>query len=211
MSDGMSPRARRYGVFFCALCVFAFALVGCQAPGLTGGGTTNQSGGILISTPDTTHLTPTPQFPPFTIGAWPSNYSPNSNDTITLYVLCRVQNQAMTGPSTPPPSALQIDVNVGSPVNQHYSGSTDRNGLAAIPITINDPAAGQPVTVSVSTNYGGQTYSADTFFTPAPAAQPSPSPTAPAAPGTTPPASGTPSTTPGNGNGNGNGGGGGKP
>ncbi|HUY78336.1 MAG TPA: hypothetical protein VMV29_16305 [Ktedonobacterales bacterium] len=187
----MVIQAKQFALLVVAMCVIAVALVGCQVSGAAGGSGTGST--YVISTPNTASNSPTPTFPPFTVGAWPSNYSPNNNDNITIYVICRVQNQSMTGPAQPPSSSLSVRVVIGSPVNQNYSGATDADGLAAIPITFNDPSAGQPVTVDAYVTYSGVTYHAATFFTPSPNA---PTPTAgpKGTPGATPGVTPTPGT-----------------
>ncbi len=179
----MVIRPKQFALLFAAMCMIAVALVGCQVASTPGGSSTSQT--YVISTPNTSSNSPTPTFPPFTVGAWPSNYSPNSNDNITIYVICRVQNQSMSGPAQPPATSLSVSVQLGAPISQNYSGSTDATGVAAIPITFNDPSAGQPVVVDVYVTYQGTRYHAQTFFTPSPAS-PTTSPTPNGTPGATP-------------------------
>lgn len=182
----LSLRGERLALLALACCVLALALVGCDAAAAPG--QTNSTNIIAITTPNPGQLTPTPTFPPFTVGAWPSNYSPNDKETITIYVFCRVQAAAMTGPSVPPAAGVSVALSFGDPIDKSATGTTDADGLAAIPFTVDDPHAGQPVTVSVSVGYGGQTYIARTFFTPNPTATPTPSVTV---------GPGTPTPTPG--------------
>jgi hypothetical protein len=169
----LSPRFRRAALALAALFILALGLVGCQQAPLPGQGNNVQ---VQIITPNPGQLTPTPTFPPFTIGAWPSNYSPNNKDTITIYVLCRVQPASMAGPGTPPSPGLSVQVQVGAPVNQTYEGTTDAEGMAAITFNIDDSQSGLPVVVTAIVTYNGQTYVAHTFFTPNPSAQPKPTP-----------------------------------
>jgi hypothetical protein len=82
----------------------------------------------------------------------------------------------MNGPAQPPAQHLQVTVIVGAPVNQTYTGTTDNDGIAAIPLALHDPASGTPVVVQASVNYGNATYTAQTFFTPAPAKPPTATP-----------------------------------
>jgi hypothetical protein len=187
--NGMSLRVKRVLLLAVALGTVAVALVGCQQAPIPGVANSN-SNAIQIITPNPGQLTPTPTFPPFTIGAWPSNFSPNNKDTITIYVFCRTQPASMNGPSTPPGAGLQVSVNVLDPVNKQFSGNTDNDGLAAIPITFDDSQSGKPVVVNVSVSYQGTNYQANTFFTPNPTATPTPTPK----PGTTP--SPSPTATP---------------
>lgn len=190
----MSAQVKRFAMLVVALSVIAVALVACQAP-TTPVSTSNNNGVTGFHTPIPGGGSPTPTFPPFTMGAWPSNYSPQNNDNITIYVLCRIQVPSMTKPSYPPPQ-LTVTISLNGPIGGTYSAQTDGDGLAAIPIQLNDPASGQPVTVVATTSYNGQAYTAYTFFTPNPAAKPSPTPNATGTPG----GDSTPTTTPGSGN-----------
>lgn len=175
----MSVQARRLALLFIAFGIIAVSLVACQTPSGADSGSSNT---ILIPTQSAANLTPTPKFPPFTIGAWPSNFSPELNDTITIYVVCRVQDQSMQGPSHPPPT-LTVVINIGSPVNKQYTARTGADGYATQAFSYNDSSPGQPVIVNVSATYNGATYSAETFFTPGPKAAPTPTPAATATPG----------------------------
>lgn len=186
----MSVHAKRFALLIIAFGVIAVSLVACQTPNVG----TDSSNTILIPTPNSANVTPTPKFPVFTIGAWPSNFAPQLNDTVTIYVVCRVQDPSMQGPSHPPPS-LTVIINVGAPINQQFSVRTGADGYATKAFSFNDPTPGQPVIVGISTVYSGTPYNAQTFFTPGPNSQPSPTPSA--------------SKTPGDGGGPG--GGGGKP
>ena len=192
----MSVHARRFALLVTALGIIAISLVACQAPSSANQGANNT---ILIPSPNSSNLTPTPKFPPFTIGAWPSNFSPDLNDTITIYIVCRVQDQTMAGPSHPPPAGLSISISIGDPVPQQFSVRTGADGLAAQTFSFNDPLPGQPVIVNVTTNYNGVTYKAQTFFTPGPKAAPTatPQPTQPGNGGGPPgPGNGTPTIGP---------------
>lgn len=173
----MSKQAKRIGLLSVALVVMAFSLVACQLPASTGGSSnTTSNGAILLPTMDTTNVSPTPAYPPFTVGAWPSNFSPNNNDTVVIYVICRVQDPSMQGPSKPPPTPLQVNIFVGGGIGQGYSGTTGKDGIAAIPVTFNVTQAGQPIVVNVTVSYNGKTYKAQTFFTPSPNAKSTPTP-----------------------------------
>ncbi|MEO7001136.1 MAG: hypothetical protein ABI068_05010 [Ktedonobacterales bacterium] len=185
----IKPSLKRSAALVAALSVLSVALVGCQVAGTTPGSTTGSSQ-TLISTPNPALQTPTPQFPPFTVGAWASNFSPNANDTITIYVLCRVQPSDMSQPATPPPP-LGVIIQPTAPIGGTYTGTTDAHGLAAVPITFNDPSPGTPITVAVSVTYNGRAYHTTTFFTPSPtAASPTPNASPSASPGASPTAGG---------------------
>ncbi len=190
-ATGMVIHAKQFALLVVAMCVIAVALVGCQVAGASS--TSGSPSTYVISTPNTSSNSPTPTFPPFTVGAWPSDFSPSNNANITIYVLCRVQNQSMTGPAQPPSQSLSVRIVLGSPINQNYSGATDATGLAAIPITFNDPSSGQPVTVDAYVTYNGVTYHAQTFFTPSPNA-PTPTTAPQGTPGATPGTTPTPKT-----------------
>lgn len=171
----MTGPAKRCALFVAALSIIAVVCVACAAPSSPLPSSGNNSGGVTgFHTPLPNNGQPTPAFPPFTMGAWPSNYSPGNNDTITVYVLCRVQDQSMLTPPKPPSQPLTITI-VLSPIGGTYQGTTDADGLATITFTLNDPSSGQPVTVTASTTYNGQAYNAQTFFTPSPGAKASPS------------------------------------
>jgi hypothetical protein len=120
------------------------------------------------------------------MGAWPSNYSPANNDTVTIYVLCRIQpvdpnTGNLNGPGLVA-SNQPIHVEIHDPFTKLADGTTDAHGLATIPISYSDPKSGYPVRVYVSTSYGGHTYNAETVFTPNVTLPPPPT----ATPATTP-------------------------
>jgi hypothetical protein len=146
--------------------MLATSLVACSAAGAVP--SNNGPNDIVFTTPDTSKYTPTPQFPPFTVGAWVSNFSPNINDNITIYVICRVQDASMQTPSRPPSSTVNVNVILTGPINDSLNGKTGPDGIAAIPYAVNDPYVGQPVTITANVVWQGHTYSAQSFFTSAP-------------------------------------------
>ena len=172
----MPVQAKRFALLMIALGIIAVSLVACQTPSSASSGGSNT---ILIPTPNSSNLTPTPKFPGFTVGAWPSNFSPNLNDTITIYVVCRVQDQSMQGPSHPPPAGQQVNISIGNPVPQQFSQRTTADGYATATFSYNDPNPGQPVQVNVTTVWNGVTYNAQTFFTPGVNTAPTPTTAAP--------------------------------
>lgn len=194
----MSAQVKRFALLVAALSVIAVALVACQTP-TTPIQSSNNTGVTGFHTPIPGGGSPTPTFPPFTMGAWPSNYSPQNNDNITIYVLCRVQVATMDKPSYPPPAGINVTISLSGPISGTYNAPTDSSGLAAIPLQVNDPYSGKPVTVVATANFNGQTYTAYTFFAPNPAAKP----TATKKPGRGGGGGGdgSPTATPGNGNG----------
>lgn len=189
-------QGRRIALVVALLAALGAFVSACAAPTPTASNTQGGAG-IVISTPNGADQSPTPTFPDFTVGAWPSNFSPNPNDTITIYVLCRTHDKSMNIPAQP---AAGVSVTVAVDGGGVYSGSTDAQGLAAIQITLKDATPGKPVRVYIrATGPGGKTYNAETFYTAAPAAAPSPTATTPGGgqggtpgPGGTPPAKGTP-------------------
>ena len=192
----MILRFRRLALMLVAVVLIAVALVACQAPtGPTPVLTTNNTGASVFHTPNTSLNTPTPTFPPFTIGAWPSNYSPANVDTITIYVMCRIQDPSMNNP--PAPAAGQkVTIFIGDPVGQQNTVTAGPDGIAAWTLNINDQMSGQPVRVTVNTTFNGQAYTAGTFFTPAPTTPPTPTPGPTATPGGNGGATPTPTTKP---------------
>jgi hypothetical protein len=173
-----------------ALATLLVSLVACQAPG---GSSTppGNTGAIIISTPVGDSASATPVFPPFTIGAWPSDTTPNVSDTITIYVICQMQDPSMNTPSKPA-IGLKVRVSILDPINQSFTKTTGADGIAAVKLSFKDSRPGTPVTVNVSTNWKGVNYTRQIYFTPAPQAKPSPSPGG----GGTPGPGGTPPATP---------------
>jgi hypothetical protein len=167
----MIGRARQWMMAYIAFGVLSFSLVACQSSPVAG--SSNGNGGVPgFKTPNPGLFTPTPTFPPFTVGAWPSNYSPQKNDTVTIYVLCRIQVAAMDNPSNP---AGSVPVHVTVPdLSKQADGVTDAEGLAAVPITFVGAATGKPVRVYIRVDYKGKSYTAETLFTPDVTHQPTP-------------------------------------
>ena len=182
----MQREARRLTLLAAALLLAALLLAACSTPSAPLPSSSN--GGInVFRTPNPNAASPTPTFPPFTVGAWPSDYSPANNATMTIYVLCKRQPADMSGPSQPM-VGVPVDVYIGAPLNQDISQSanpkpvTDSSGLAAVQFDLNDPQSGLPVTVQVSVVLGNQTYHAETCFTPNPTAAPTATPNPDATP-----------------------------
>ncbi len=162
----MRTHARRFALLVTAVTILVTSLAACSAAGAAP--SNNGPSDIVFSTPDTSQYTPTPQFPPFTIGAWVSNYSPNINDNITIYVICRVQDPSMQTPSRPPSSPVNVTVILSGPINDTLSGTTGADGIAAISYAVNDPYVGQPVDITAKAVWQNNTYYARSFFTSAP-------------------------------------------
>lgn len=184
----MALRAKHLGILAAALVVIGLALAACTSNPLAAGAS-NAPSGLTFITPDTSQYTATPGFASFTVGAWVSNFSPNINDTITIYVLCRIQDTTMQTASQPPSTSIPIKVVLQGPIGATLSGATDADGIAAIPYTLNDPFVGQPVNVFVTAIYKNQAFYAQTFFTAAPNTPPTATPQA------TPKSTATPAAT----------------
>src|SRR5215469_10394962 len=98
----MRLNAQRLGLLFVSFLLLALALAACSTPqASTTTGTGSGDSGNVFQTPNPSQNSPTPTFPGFTVGAWPSNYSPNNNDTLTIYVICRIQDPTMQQPPRP--------------------------------------------------------------------------------------------------------------
>ncbi len=182
----LSGKARYLPLLSTGLALLMMSLVSCASSGSPIDTGSSQGGVEGFKTPNPNLFTPTPKFPVFTIGAWPSSYTPQNNDTVTIYVLCRVQPTDMSGPGKPPDPPVSVHVEIHDPFTKTADGATDASGLATIPISFNIPLnkSGYPVRVYVSASYGNppHTYNAETVFT-ANITQP-------------PPATATPATTP---------------
>jgi hypothetical protein len=186
----MGLRLRRFAIMAVALSVLSVALVACQASPISGGSGGSGAGKTFtLITPPAGSISPTPTFPAFTIGAWPSSYSPSNPDTITIYAICRVQDPTMQTPAKPP-SPLSVTFLIGAPINQSATVTTGSDGIATTQVVFSDSNPGVPVNVTVTANYSGQSYTNETFFTPGALVAPTPT----AGPNTTPGA--TPSTGP---------------
>jgi hypothetical protein len=182
--NNMGVQARRFAILVVALSVLSVALVACQATALPGGGGAATGKSLTFSTP--VDVSPTPTFPAFTIGAWPSNYSPNNPDTITIYVICRVQDTTMQTPAKPPNPGVPVTIFVQGAINQTFTATTGADGIATAQVAFSDPNPGVPVIVQVSAPYSGHTYVNQTFFTPGATFTPTPSVSPGTTPGTTP-------------------------
>lgn len=183
--NNMGVQARRFAIAVVALSVLSVALVACQPTPITTTGGSASGNSLLLITPGASAASPTPTFPPFTIGAWPSNYSPNNPDTITIYVICRVQDPTMQTPAQPPAAGQSVTIFVQDPINQTFTATTGPDGIATAQVAFADPSPGTPVIVQVTTTYKGASYTNQTFFTPGATATVTPT-VGPGTPGTTP-------------------------
>jgi hypothetical protein len=209
----MRLNAQRLGLLFAAGFLITVAVVACATPETPTPSSYNSSSNNAFHTPNPSLNSPTPTFPTFTVGTWPSNYSPNNNDTLIIYVICRIQDPTMQQPPKPAQGVsvvVSFQPQAQAAVNlAPLTATTGPDGIAAFTFPLNDPTSGVPVVVQAVATYQGASYVATTFFTPNPQGCPSPSPSASPGPGTPGTGGGPGSCTgsggggPGNGNGNG--------
>ncbi len=118
-----------------------------------------------------------PPFPPFTIGAYIADMSPQLGEADRLYVIARVHDATMSKPPMPPNPPVTISATIDGSTQ---SMPTDADGFAAFSFTAKGTPT-QPDIVNVSAVYNGKTYTTTTFYTVLP-----PISTPTPAPGTTP-------------------------
>lgn len=188
----MHTQARRFALLAAALLLLSVMLVACATPTAPAAPAGGNTGINVFRTPNPKAASPTPTFPPFTIGAMPSNYSPSNNEHMTIRVWCFIQPKDFSSPPQPA-AGISVQAFVGAPINQSFTQTTGKDGVADIEFDENDPQSGVPVSVDVTAVYQGVTYHAETFFTPNPTAAPTSTPGG--APTGTP--GGTPTGTPG--------------
>ncbi len=173
-----------------ALMTLALSLSACQVP-LDSSASANTAA-VVVATDVAGSSSATPSVPPFTIGVWTSNSSPQARGTITVYILCMTQDQTTGGPSGPA-SGIHVRIKVLAPINRTYSGTTAADGTAAVKVKYDDKHSGSPVAVDVTATWHGATYQGQTYFTPAPQGTVSPTPSRTS---TTPIPNASPSITP---------------
>ncbi len=166
----------RQRFYFSALAVLAMLmLAACSASLATNPG----SGNPTIALHPIQNLTPSPTAPPFTIGAFASNETPNVNDSITIYVIFHINGKPQGGATV----NLNFHYDNGIPIAQLNSQAgartTGDDGWAAFPITFTGLTAQKPVIIDITITFNGQTYvpiqNIPAFFTPVaptPAASP---------------------------------------
>ena len=157
----MAEHTRRLALLLVALAILAVALVAC---GLPSGYSLPNGSAATMSTPANSS-SPTPAFSPFTIGAWPSNFMPAAGESVTIYVICRIQDPTMADPATPAVGQT-VYVRLLDPVNRTYKGTTGDDGIARARIAFDHARARTPITVEVTATWKGTTYQSQTSFTP---------------------------------------------
>lgn len=165
----MAGHNRRWMLLLPAIALVVVCLLGCRAPSR---GDAAYTGDFALSTPAARLTKSMPAFPPFTVGAWPSNSSPSTSDSIIIYVICRIQNAAASMASTPA-AGVQVQVRIAYPINHSYIGTTQQDGVARVAVAFSNAKPGLPVLVDVMTTWQGTRYQSQTSFTPAPLSSPS--------------------------------------
>jgi hypothetical protein len=141
---------------------------------------------------------PTPSLgqPPYFLGAWVSDSSPQPASMVTVYV--RMTNSVTQDPV--PGVAVTVYARLcqnGGGGHTFGPATTGADGLATLQVSFEGLQVGQPICLTASAALAGQTYTADTTFTAASPAKPTATPTS--------------SDASGGGDGKGGGGGGGFP
>lgn len=185
----MRLNTQRLGLLLVSFLLIGIAVVACATPQGSTPYNSGSNGGNVFQTPSSPS-SPTPAFPGFTVGAWPSNYSPGNTGTLTIYVICRIQDPSM---QTPPKAAANVTVELtftpagNASVNiPAMSAQTGGDGIAAFTFQFSDPTSGVPIVVQAVAIFNGVSYPAQTFFTPNPEAKPTPSATSSPSPTATP-------------------------
>ncbi len=175
---GMLRGWRALGALGCLLLILLTGCAGGNAPNV---GTTSGDTGTLAGNDPNAAPTP-PPFPAFTVGAWVNDMSPKKGKTDRLYVLVRLHDSAMAGPSQPPPEgSIQVTAIIDSTPQQK---SNDKAGYIFFDFTANAPPT-VPSVITVTAVYQGRPYQTTTFYTVLPEIK-----------GTPTPGAGTPTVTP---------------
>ena len=159
----MTRQNWRWALLLVTLVVLAVALVACGQPG--SGYSLSNASAAHMSTP-AAGSSPTPAFSPFTIGAWPSNSMPAKGDSVTIFVICQMQDPTMARPNQPA-ADQPVSVRLLDPVNRTYTGTTGADGIARVRVAFNHAHARTPITIVVTSTWKGATYQGQTSFTPA--------------------------------------------
>jgi hypothetical protein len=145
-------------------------LAGCSVGPAPSNDTSNTAGSV----PQGALITP-PPFPTLTAGAWMDDMSPQAGQSVTLYVLVRVNDPTMETPSKPPNPPAQVSATVTG-TGASFQGQTDSDGFATFHFSANGKPT-QPDVIDVTVTFNGYTVQTTTFFTVLPpVATPSPTP-----------------------------------
>jgi hypothetical protein len=153
--------------FLLSLAVLAVLLAACSASLVNDPG--QGQGTIALHTPS---LSPTPTAPPYTIGAYASNPSPRTSDTVTIYVIFHLLQNGSSKPVGGASVSLYCHTYGGNGIDQLNSQAggkqTANDGWAAFTLTYTNLPSQSPVLVDVTVQANGQTYTQKgaAFFTP---------------------------------------------
>jgi len=179
-AGGCKRRMMKQRIFLLALGALMAVLVSACSASLVNDPGSGQPT-IALHTPPA-NLTPTPTAPPYTIGAFASNPTPNVNDSLTIYVIFHVNDGGTARGAAGASVNLNFHIYNGTPVIQLNglvgAQQTTPDGWAAFPITYTGLTSQQPVLVDVTVSYQGQQILKRNaaFFTPV-QVSPTPSPT----------------------------------
>lgn len=127
--------------------------------------------------PPAANLTPTPTAPPYTIGFFANNETPNVNANVTIYVIFHLGDKPVGGASVVLNFYLARS---GTPViqlnNEITPQQTAPDGWAAFPLTFSGLTSEGAVLADVTVSYNGQTYVRQNAYAFTPVQQ-SPTPT----------------------------------
>lgn len=119
---------------------------------------------IALHTP-AANLTPTPTAPPYTIGVFSSNETPNVNDSVTVYVIFHLGDKPVGGATVVlnffyrDPTNNPNNLVPASQLNSQVSPQqTAPDGWAAFPLTFTGLKSQLVVLANVTVSYNGQTY-----------------------------------------------------
>jgi hypothetical protein len=156
--------------FLLSLAVLAVLLAACSASLVNDPG--QGQGTIVLRTPS---LSPTPTAPPYTIGAYASNPSPRTSDTVTIYVIFHLEQNGSSKPVGGASVSLYFHYTSAAggggidQLNSQAGGKqTANDGWAAFSVTYTNLPNQSPVQVDATVQANGQTYTQRdaAFFTP---------------------------------------------
>ncbi len=161
----ITPMRKRF--LLLSLAVLAVFLAGCSVSLVNDPGQGQRT--AVLHTPS---LSPTPTAPPYTIGAYASNPSPRTSDTVTIYVIFHMMQNGSSKPVGGASVSLYFHTYGGNGIDQLNSQAggkqTANDGWAAFTLTYTNLPNQSPVLVDVTVQANGQTYiqKSAAFFTP---------------------------------------------